>query len=235
MINKERIRDVDVDVEVPSLSKDIPKRIKHSERHAKAWYSSVHHRWMEDALFRDSQEKIDWTEDFCHEWDQVGTSTWRERKRYNKCWYSFKSALTLTRQQTWQQRNRALLASRCARNFAKQRELSQQTDSTTLITSRVFNSDNNGSGRSSRSNSRSSGKAGGPQIGGYDQSSSSWQGWTFVVNFNATFFLPSCATSLGTEKPAAVEHFKEYCAFVFDREGFLHNMWQPLCGRRRGV
>ena len=65
------------------------------------------------------------------------------------------------------------------RSIYAERTLSQQTSSTTPLTSRAFCSDNNGSGRSSRSNSRSSGKVG-DQLWWHDQ-------LEFVVTSSATF------------------------------------------------
>ena len=49
-----------------------------------------------------------------------------------------------------------------------------------------------------------------------------------VLNFNATFFLCSFATSVYTEIPVAVLHFDEYRTLNFNPEDFIFYRWQLL-------
>ena len=86
------------------------------------------------------------------------------------------------------------------------------------------------SNRCSRSNSGSIiGKVGGLQIGGRDQSSSSWKDWD---SFRSSCC--SCYSSRGkshcTAKLVALRLYTSI--FPILERGFAHSRWQPPCGRR---
>ena len=137
-------------MEVQKPSENIVKRTKHSKRHANADTTrSITDGWR-DALFRDRQEEICSIGDFYHELGQLRKPLHESVNVTMDYWYSLKSALTSTRPL----RNRALITSRCARNFKKQRTLSQWTESTMSLISLSFSSDNMDSDCSSRSSDK---------------------------------------------------------------------------------
>ena len=183
-----KIKDEDVDMDVPNLSKDIPKRIKHYKRHAKAdTVPSITDGWR-DALFRDRQEEICSIGDFYHELDHL----WK-RERHNKllvfAWVSFDVISTATS-------SRADYVQMC-KEFRKLRD-AIAVNGTQQPHSHVSYSEA----------TRTTATAAVTRL--MNVILVSWPifhlivGLENVLNFNATFFLCSDATSVYTEIPVAV-------------------------------
>ena len=131
----------------------------------KRGYEPIHHRWVQDERYRSGPKELGRIEEFCRELGELenaGGSTQEERERHNVFWVfrqtdvSVGHITTATSAHTHH--------SKMCEDFDKRRMLSRQPAPHVPLTVCSTSSDSNGSGRSSRSNSRRNGKFGGPQL-----------------------------------------------------------------------